>query len=107
MEAVATKAKTPVLGARHVQIQGKVVRTRRYQEHTYTTIICPAADEYSKPQVVEVRSTRKFAEKDDKTNIVALLGGFEGRVYESRDKDTGEVTRVTPVTLYLDFVEAL
>lgn len=103
MEAVATK-KAPVLGVRQLQITGKVMRTRRYQEFTYTTIVCPAADEYSKPQVVEVRSARKFAEKDEVATFIAQLGGFEGKAYESRDKSTGEVSRVIPVTLYLDYV---
>lgn len=103
MEAVATK-KAPVLGVRQLQITGKVMRTRRYQEFTYTTIVCPAADEYSKPQVVEVRSVRKFAEKDEVATFVAQLGGFEGKAYESRDKSTGEISRVIPVTLYLDYV---
>lgn len=106
MEAVA-KQKTPVLKVRQVHIIGKVVRTRRYQDFTYTTIICPAADEYSKPQVVELRSSRKFAEKDDVTSVVAQLGGFEGKAYESRDKETGEISKVIPVTLYLDFVEVV
>lgn len=104
MEATSVK-KAPVLKTRQVHIVGKVVRTRRYQEFSYTTIICPAADEYSKPQVVEIRSARKFADKDDVTSVVAQLGGFEGRAYESRDKETGEVNKVIPVTLYLDFVE--
>lgn len=100
----ATKVKPPVLGVRQVHIIGKVLRIRRWQEFTYTTIICPAADEYSKPQVVEVRSSRKFAEQQDVTSFIATLGGFEGKPYESRDKD-GVVTRVIPVTLYLDFVD--
>jgi hypothetical protein len=103
MEAVATK-KAPVLGVRQLVITGKVIRSRRYQDHTYTTVICPAADEYSKPQVVEVRSSRKFAEKDEVTTFVAQLGGFEGKPYESKDKSTGEISRVIPVTLYLDYV---
>lgn len=105
MEA-ATKKVGPTLATRQVHIIGKVVRTRRYQDFTYTTLICPAADEYSKPQVVELRSSRKFAEKDDVASVVAQLGGFEGRAYESRDKETGEISKVIPVTLYLDFVEA-
>lgn len=104
MEAVA-KLKNPALKARQVQIIGKVVRTRRYQEFTYTTIICPAADEYSKPSIVEIRSNRKFGEKDEIINCVAVLGGFEGKPYETKDKDTGEIGRVTPVTHFLDFVE--
>lgn len=104
MEA-ATKKVVPTLATRQVHIIGKVVRTRRYQDFTYTTLICPAADEYSKPQVVELRSSRKFAEKDDVASVVAQLGGFEGRSYESKDKETGEISKVIPVTLYLDFVE--
>lgn len=107
MEAVANLKKSPALKPRQVQVTGKVTRTRRYDKFTYTTIICPAADEYSKPQIVEVRSDRKFGERDEVVNIVAVLGGFEGKAYRVTDKDTGEVTSVVPVQHYLDFVEAL
>lgn len=105
MDAVANVKKKPDLKARQVHIVGKVLRSRRWQESTYTTIVCPAADEYSKPQIVEIRGARKFAEKDDVVSIVAQLGGFEGRAFEARDKDSGEVTRVIPVTITLDFVD--
>lgn len=101
----AAKNTAPVLKTRQTHIIGKVLRIRRYQQFTYTTIVCPAADEYSQPQKVELRSDRKFAERDEVASVVAQLGGYEGKPYKYTDKDTGEVTMLTPVTLYLDFID--
>lgn len=104
MEAVANRS-TAGLKPRQMQIVGKILRTRRYERFTYTTVVCPAADEYSKPQVVEIRSDRKFGDRDDLVTVTAQLGGYEGKPYRHTDKDSGEVTSITPVTHYLDFVE--
>mgnify|MGYP000154609542 CR=1 FL=1 len=89
----------------HVSIKGKVTRCRRYDQHFYTTIICPAADVYSKPSVVEVRSKARFAEVEEETSCTAILGGFEGKAYRVTDRDTGEQRQLIPVNLFLDLVE--
>lgn len=103
MEA-ATKAKTPVLKAREVHIVGKITRSRRFGDHTYTTVVCPAADEYSRPQIIEVRSSRGFGQRDEVVSFIALLGGYEKKQYEYKDKSTGEISKITPVEMYLDYV---
>lgn len=86
-------------------IVGKCLRVRRHEQYTYTTIICPVKDEYSRPQFVEVRSKARFADRDEMVTARAMLGGYEGKAYFVVDKETGERRQLIPVYLYLDLVE--
>jgi hypothetical protein len=106
MENVAKiESKGKALPIRGLEVRGKVLRVRRHEAFTYTSIVCPAADEYSKPQVVEIRSKSRFAEKDEVANARVVLGGYEGKAYQVVDRDTGERRSIIPVTHYLDLVE--
>jgi hypothetical protein len=86
-------------------IIGKCLRVRRHEQFTYTTIITPAKDEYSRPNVVEVRSKARFADREEPVNCRAMLGGYEGKAYAVVDKETGERRQLVPVNLFLDLVE--
>jgi hypothetical protein len=88
-----------------VKIRGKVLRVHRYEGAVYTTVVCPARDEYSKPSVVQVKSENRFGDKDDQVTFKAVVGGYEGKTYQVTDKDTGEKRNVQPVNMFLDFVE--
>lgn len=88
-----------------VTVVGKCLRVRRHEQFTYTTIICPAKDEYSRPQVVEIRSKARFADREEPVTARAMLGGYEGKAYAVLDKETGERRQLVPVNLYLDLVE--
>lgn len=88
-----------------VTVVGKCLRVRRHEQFTYTTIICPAKDEYSRPQVVEIRSKARFADREEPVTARAMLGGYEGKAYAVVDKETGERRQLVPVNLYLDLVE--
>lgn len=104
-EAAAKVAMVGAAKALHVRIVGKVTRVRRHEKFFYTTIICPAVDEYSRPSVVEVRSKARFADVDEVTRCEAVLGGYEGKSYAVVDKETGERKTLVPVNLFLDAVE--
>lgn len=86
-------------------VVGKCMRVRRHEQFTYTTIITPAKDEYSRPQVVEVRSKARFADRDEPVSVQAMLGGYEGKAYAVVDRETGERRQLVPVNLFLDLVE--
>lgn len=86
-------------------IVGKLQSKRRFESVYYTTIICPARDEYSKPAVVEVRSKQPVGDVDDIVKINCLIGGYMGKPYNSTDQSTGEVKRVVPNYLTLDVIE--
>ena len=68
------------LSPMRVVIKGRCERVRRHENRVYTTVITPAADEYS-------------------------LGGYAGRSYDISDKSTGERRTVHPCTMTLDLVE--
>lgn len=88
-----------------VVIAGKITRVRRHEQFFYTTIICPAKDQYSRPSIVELRSKARFGERDEETKVNAELGGYEGKAYPVVDKETGERKTLVPVNLFLDLVE--
>jgi len=85
---------------------GKIEATHRHENKTYTRVICPAADEYSKPQLVNLRSARSLGRPGDFVDVLCTVGGYARRPYETRDKETGEVSRVTPVEHTLDVVQS-
>lgn len=91
--------------AMRIRIIGKATRVRRYEKFTYTTVICPAADEYSKPSVCEIRSKARFAEVDEKIDVFSTLGGYEGKSYAVTDRESGERKTMVPVNHFLDLVE--
>lgn len=94
-------SKTPM----EVLVKGKIDARRRHESTWYTRMLTPAPDAYSRPQVIEVRSKQKLGEIGDETTVVCKLGGYSRKPFRSTDKDTGEVTMVTPVDLTLDAIE--
>jgi len=99
---------TPATAAKAVPMQviikGRIEAVRRWEQTRYTRIVTPAPDPYSRPQVVEVRSKEQLGQKGDEITVVALLGGFTRKPYKSVDKESGEVSMITPVDLTLDAV---
>lgn len=101
--AIKAPAKAGPIPAQ-VRIVGKVTRKRRHERQTYTTVIMPARDEYSRPSTVEIRSEQAFGDVGDRIDVVCELGGYEGKPYQVTDRDTGERRTAHPVNLYLDLV---
>ncbi|MGA0569840.1 single-stranded DNA-binding protein [Variovorax sp. VNK109] len=88
-----------------VLIKGRIEASRRHDGTRYTRILTPAPDAYSRPQVLEVRSKQSLGQSGDEISVTARLGGFTRKAFRATDKETGEVTMVTPVDLTLDAVE--
>lgn len=88
-----------------VLVIGKVEAVRRYENKSYTRVICPAPDLYSKPAVVEIRSTGRIGSRDEEISVHGRLGGYMRKPYRVTDKETGEIATITPVDLTLDLVE--
>jgi hypothetical protein len=103
MEATAVK-KVTELQPLQVNVKGKVLRVRRWEGHIYTAMVCPAKDEYSKPQTVEVRSEmgKRIGDVGDIVTVVAELRGFERKPYRTKPDRDGVVATVIPVELVLD-----
>lgn len=88
----------------NVVVVGKIVRVRRYDKFFYTTVVCPAKDEYSRPPVVEIRSKHSLGDVDDKINVACELVGYEGKAYQFVDRETGERRTMVPVNMYLELL---
>jgi len=88
-----------------VLIKGRIDAVRRHENTRYTRILTPAPDAYSRPQVVEVRSKGALGQRGDEITVTAHLGGYTRKPFRLTDKETGEVTSVTPVDMTLDAVE--
>ena len=88
-----------------VLIRGRVEAVRRFDKTRYTRIVTPAPDPYSRPQTVEVRGKQPLGQVGDEITVHAVLGGYARKPFRTTDKETGEVTMVTPVDLTLDAIE--
>lgn len=88
-----------------VVIKGRVEISRAHNGVRYTQVMTPAADAYSRPQIVEVRSKRQIGMKGEEVTVTAKLGGYTRKAFPMVDKETGERTMVTPVDMTLDAVE--
>ncbi len=88
-----------------VRIRGKIDATRLHDKTRYTRILTPAPDAYSRPQTIEIRSKSSLGQRGEEVTVVAKLGGYTRKPFKSTDKETGEITMVTPVDLTLDAVE--
>lgn len=100
---------TPIQGTKttlmQVVIRGRIDASRRHDKTTYTRVVTPAPDPYSRPQTVEIRSKQRLGQSGDEVTIHAQLGGYTRKPFRSTDKDTGETMMVTPVDLTLDAIE--
>ncbi|MCS4508780.1 single-stranded DNA-binding protein [Xylophilus ampelinus] len=88
-----------------VVVRGKIDAVRRHEQKRYTRILTPAPDAYSRPQTVEIRSNQQLGQKGDEITVKATLGGYTRKPFKSTDRETGEVSSITPVDMTLDAVE--
>lgn len=89
----------------HVIVKGRIESSKTHDGKRNTKIMTPAADEYSRPQLVEVRSKQRVGENGDLVTLNCLLGGYQRKAYQVKDKETGEIKTVVPVEHTLDLIE--
>lgn len=86
-------------------LRGRIEESRRHGNVTYTRVLCPAADEFSRPQTIEVRSKQRLGQKGDMVQQLVMLGGYTRKPFRVTDKETGETSMVTPVDHTVDAIE--
>ncbi|MEJ7805141.1 MAG: single-stranded DNA-binding protein [Telluria sp.] len=91
--------------AMHVVVTGRIEGSKTYEGKRYTQVMTPAADAYSRPQLVEIRSKARLGDKGEEISCQCVMGGFQRKAYETKDKQTGEIVKVVPVEHTLDLVE--
>jgi hypothetical protein len=99
------KKNVQAVKAMHVVVSGRIEGSKTYEGKRYTQVMTPAADAYSRPQLVEIRSKVRLGEKGEEISCQCILGGFQRKAYETKDKQTGEIVKVIPVEHTLDLVE--
>lgn len=100
--APAVKPPRPMI----VLVRGRIASTVVRDQSRFTKIATPAPDEYSHPQVVEIRSPRTWTpgQVGDDIAVTAQLGGWERR-FDYQDRDSGQQRKGSQVNHTLDLVE--
>ncbi|MFZ6876274.1 single-stranded DNA-binding protein [Undibacterium sp. Di27W] len=101
-----SKKDVQTLQAMRLLVAGRIENSRLHEGKRYTHVMTPAADAYSRPQLVEIRSKSKLGDRGEEVAIHCLLGGYQRKAYQVKDKNTGEIVTVVPVEHTLDLVEA-
>ncbi|OBU86841.1 hypothetical protein [Chromobacterium subtsugae] len=89
--AAAPAPQKQALGPNQCVVLGRIKERRSHNGYIFTTIIQPAADEYSMPGIVEVRSKKSLGQVGDDVRHLCQCSGYTNKPFESRDKETGEV----------------
>lgn len=100
------KKEVAALQPMRVLVVGRIETSRTHEGRRYTHVMTPAADAYSRPQLLEIRSKAKLGDKGEEVSVNCLLGGYQRKAYQAKDKATGEIVTVVPVEHTLDLIEA-
>jgi hypothetical protein len=89
-----------------VLIVGKLQKSVIRDDKRYSVVSMPAADEYSHPQLVEIRSSRaSLGQGGDVLTLSCRVGGFALKPFEFTDKKSGEIVKGQKYVMTLDAVE--
>lgn len=105
MTTTTETAQASRIKPRQTLLVGRVEQVELVNAVRYTTIICPAHDQYSSPEIITIRSKRPIGAKGDEIRQLCSVGGFRGRAFETKDKDTGEIRKVRQVQHTIDAIE--
>lgn len=87
----------------HCLVSGKIDSRRYYKGKYYSVVLVPAADEYSQPSVMELRSDSPVGEVGDVfRNVPCVVSGYYGKSYTFKDKESGESVTRKPVNHVID-----
>lgn len=92
------------LKPRQALIIGRVIRVKRNEGMIYTSVICPAEDQYSQPQVIELRSKDRIGNPEEDIKVVVKISGFQKR-QQYVDQQTGERREWYKNNVYFDVIE--
>lgn len=80
-------------------VAGRIDGSRMSDGVTYTKMTLPAADEYSSPQRIEIRSKRSLGRQGETVQVGVRIGGWVRKFDRKPDRDgvvdKGEDIRIT------------
>ncbi|ENP7124472.1 DNA-binding protein G5P [Klebsiella pneumoniae] len=86
-------------------VTGKIKRFNNSGGFYYTTIVSPAADAYSFPPVIRIKSKKPLGLIGDEiTDVHCRITGYE-RSFSYTDKQTGEKSKGYNVDMLLELLE--
>nr|HDI2790975.1 DNA-binding protein G5P [Klebsiella pneumoniae] len=86
-------------------VTGKIKRFNNSGGFYYTTIVSPAADAYSFPPVIRIKSKKPLGRIGDEiTDVHCRITGYE-RGFPYTDKQTGEQSKGYNVDMLLELLE--
>ncbi|EHB2846372.1 DNA-binding protein G5P [Salmonella enterica subsp. enterica serovar Derby] len=86
-------------------VTGKIKRFNNSGGFYYTTIVSPAADAYSFPPVIRIKSKKPLGRIGDEiTDVHCRITGYE-RSFPYTDKQTGEQSKGYNVDMLLELLE--
>lgn len=65
-----------------------------------TLVTLPAVDEFTRPPLVEIQSRQRIGKMGDDFHGACVLGGYANN-YETKDRETGEMTAVRSARMTL------
>lgn len=90
-------------------VAGLIAARRRINAQTgtlwLTVVRLPAADEFSHPKTIELRSHSPIGDVNDKWAGIVEINGFPRSYATKPDPETGEIKNVKTATISLDVVE--
>lgn len=86
-------------------VTGKIKRFNSSGGFYYTTIVAPAADSYSFPPVIRIKSKKPLGRLGEEiTDVICRVTGYE-RSFPYTDKQTGEQSKGYNVHMLLELIE--
>ncbi|WP_162787879.1 hypothetical protein [Chromobacterium haemolyticum] len=98
-------APKPSLSANMAVVFGRIKAVRKSDDFVHTQVIQPAADEYSMPGVVEVRSRKRLGDVGQDVQVKVQCTGYYGKPFDTEDKVTGEIVKKRAVINVLAAIE--
>lgn len=84
-------------------LSGRVESVRKVDDYYSHQVMLPADDEFSAPQTVELRASRKVFEKGEDFSVPVSLRGYR-RSFKYTDRETGEQKQGEEYRAYLLFL---
>ncbi|GAB7551165.1 hypothetical protein NRB_06620 [Novosphingobium sp. 11B] len=106
MVDAATSARSSSTAANlNVVVHGKLVDQRRNEGVFYSTVLSPAADQFSQPEPFEIRSSKSLGNREEIITVPCRLFGFFRKSYETKPDRHGETRVIRPVVAGLEALE--
>lgn len=88
MSAQPQELARPSIAKNQALIVGRVKEVRRTDNGVFTSVVLPAPDEYTQPQLVEIASTSLIGRPQEDIQVKVTLGGY-GKKFTRKDGTPG------------------